>query len=58
MGSYDDLRHVTMLPEVLSIDTTYGTNSEKRPLLVLDGTDNNRENFTALRAFLPSFLPS
>jgi hypothetical protein len=27
---------------------------EKRPLLVFAGTDNNRENFTALRVFLPS----
>jgi hypothetical protein len=53
-GSDEDLRYVTMFPEVLSIDTTYGTNREKRPLLVFAGTDNNRKNFTALRAFLPS----
>jgi hypothetical protein len=53
-GSDEDLRYITMFPEVLSIDTTYGTNREKRPLLVFAGTDNNRKNFTALRAFLPS----
>jgi hypothetical protein len=53
-GSDEDLRYITMLPEVLSIDTTYGTNREKRTLLVFDGTDNNRKNFTALRAFPPS----
>jgi hypothetical protein len=52
--SDEDLRYITMFPEVLSIDTTYGTNREKRPLLVFAGTDNNRKNFTALRAFLPS----
>jgi hypothetical protein len=43
-----------MLPEVLSIGTTYETNGEKRLLLVFVGTDNNRKNFTALRTFLPS----
>jgi hypothetical protein len=53
-GSDEDLRHITMFPEVLSINTTYGTNREKRPLLVFAGTDNNRKNFTAMRAFLPS----
>jgi hypothetical protein len=53
-GSDEDLRYITMFPEVLSIDTTYGTNREKRTLLVFAGTDNNRKNFTALRAFLPS----
>jgi hypothetical protein len=53
-GSDDDLRYITMCPEVLSIDTTYGANREKRPLLVFSGTDNNRKNLTALRAFLPS----
>jgi hypothetical protein len=53
-GSDEDLRYITMFPKVLSIDTTYGTNREKRPLLVFSGTDNNRKKFTALRAFLPS----
>jgi hypothetical protein len=53
-GSDEDLRYITMFPQVFSIDTTYGTNREKRPLLVFAGTNNNRKNFTALRAFLPS----
>jgi hypothetical protein len=53
-GSDEDLRYITMFPEVLSIDTTYGTNREKRPLLVFPGTYHNRKNFTAMRAFLPS----
>jgi hypothetical protein len=43
-----------MFPEVLSSDTIYRTNREKRPLLVFAGTDHNRENFTAMCAFLPS----
>jgi hypothetical protein len=53
-GSDEDLRYITMFPEVLSIDTTYGKDRENRPLLVFAGTDNNRKNFTVLRAFLPS----
>jgi hypothetical protein len=53
-GSDEDLRYITMFPEVFFIYNTYGTNREKRPLLVFDGTDNNRKNFTVLRAFLPS----
>jgi hypothetical protein len=53
-GSDEDLRYITMFTEVLSIDTNYGMNREKRPLLVFAGTDNNRKNFTAMRAFLPS----
>jgi hypothetical protein len=53
-GSDKDLRYITIFPEVLSIDTTYVTNREKRPLLVFSGTDNNRKNFTAMSAFLPS----
>jgi hypothetical protein len=48
------LRHIIMFPEVISIDITYGTNREKRPLLVLADTDHNQKNFTALSAFLPS----
>jgi hypothetical protein len=53
-GGDEDLRYITMFPEVLSIGTTYGTNREKRHLLVFAGTDNNMKNFTVMRAFLPS----
>jgi hypothetical protein len=53
-GIDEYLRYITMFPEVLSIDTTYGMNREKRPLMVFAGTDNKRKSFTALHAFLPS----
>jgi hypothetical protein len=53
-GSDEDLRYIIMFPEVLSIDTPYGTNREKRPFIVFAGTDNNRKNFTVMCAFLPS----
>jgi hypothetical protein len=54
-GSDEYLRLITMFPEVLSIDTKYGSNQEKILLLVFAGTDQKRKNFTALRAFLSSF---
>jgi hypothetical protein len=54
-GSDEDLRYITMFPEVFSIDTTYGMNREKRPLLVFAGTDNNRK--TSQRC-VPSSLPN
>jgi hypothetical protein len=47
-GSGDDLRHITMFLEVLSIDTAYWTNTEKRPLMVFADTYHNQHNFTAL----------
>jgi hypothetical protein len=53
-GSDADLKHITMFPGVLSIDTTHGKGREKRPLLEFAGTDHNRKNFTVMRAFLPS----
>jgi hypothetical protein len=53
-GSDEDLRYITMFPEVLSIDTTYGMNREKRHFLVFAGTDNNRKNFTALCLCVPA----
>jgi hypothetical protein len=53
-GSDEYLRYITMLPEFLSSDTTYGMNRVKRPLLVFSGTEKNRKNFTVMRAFLPS----
>jgi hypothetical protein len=53
-GSDEDLVHIAIFPEVLSIDTKYGTNRENRPLLVFAGTDHDLKNFTGLQAFLPS----
>jgi hypothetical protein len=51
-GSDEDLRYIAMFPEVISVDTTYGTNREKRQLLLFAGTDFNRKKITALWAFL------
>jgi hypothetical protein len=53
-GSDEDLIYITMFPEVLSIDATYVTKREKRPLLVFSGTDHNCKNLHS-DACLPSF---
>jgi hypothetical protein len=51
---YDDFKFTTTIPGVISFDTTYGTNVERRPLCVGAGTCNNRMNFPVFRAFMPS----
>jgi hypothetical protein len=51
---YDDLKFTTMFPEVVSFDTTYGTNVERIPLCVGAGTCNNRMKFPILSASVPS----
>jgi hypothetical protein len=50
----DDLKFTTFFAEVISFDTTYGTNVERRPLCVGAGTCNNRINSPVFRAFMPS----
>jgi hypothetical protein len=42
-GSDEDLRHIAMFPEVISMDRTYRINREKGFLLVFAGTDHNRK---------------
>jgi hypothetical protein len=52
--TYDDLNFTKMFPEVISFDTTYGTNVERRPLCVGTGTCRNIMMFTVFCALLPS----
>jgi hypothetical protein len=52
-GGDEYLRYITMFSEVLYIDTTYGMNREKRPLLIFAGTDTNMKKITALHVFSP-----
>jgi hypothetical protein len=52
--TYDDLKFTTMFPEVISFNTTYGINVERRPLCVGAGTCNNRMIFPVFHAFMPS----
>ena len=50
----EELRKLTMFPEVLYTDGTNQTNNEKRKLLVLAGKDRFNQEFTGMRVFLPS----
>ena len=43
-----------LFPEVITVDTVYSTNNEKRALFTMSGKDNNGTMFTILRAFLPN----
>ena len=41
-------------PTVVFCDTTFDTNKEDHPLLLLIGKDSNSKTFTILRALLPN----
>lgn len=43
-----------MFPEFFCVDLTFGTNKQRRPLLMMVGCDGYNKTFTAFRAFLPS----
>jgi hypothetical protein len=49
-----DIRFVILIHDPLSVDTTFSTNKDKRPLLIESGKDNNRRNFSVFLCFLPS----
>ena len=42
-----------LFPEVMTVDTVFGTNNENRPLLTMGGKDSNGKMFIFLRAYLP-----
>ena len=50
----EELRLLTMFPEVWFADVTNQTNNEKRQLLVVAGKDGFNQGFTGMRVFLPS----
>ncbi len=50
----DERRLFELYPEVLSVDVTFGTNREGRPLGTSCSFDQNMKTFTPVRAFLPS----
>jgi hypothetical protein len=53
-STLEDIEIFSLFPEILSGDTTFSTNKEKRPLLIGAGKDNNMRNFSDYRYFLPS----
>ena len=50
----EDKRVFSLYPEVMFVDTTFGTNNEKRPLFKIAACDANNKNFTVLNGYLPS----
>jgi hypothetical protein len=52
--TFEDIETFSLFPEILSVDTTFSKNKEKRPLLIGAGKDNHRRNFSVFLCFLPS----
>jgi hypothetical protein len=50
----EDLRSFKMNPHFLAVDTTFGLNKQRRPLLLAVGADGNQKSFTAFQAYMPS----
>ena len=50
----DEMRNISLFPEFLSIDVTFGVNKERRNLLRVCGIDGNFKVFTAFNCFMPS----
>ena len=50
----EELRAVTMFPEFLAVDMTFGVNREQRNLLLIAGIDGHNNVFTAFHCFMPS----
>ena len=50
----EDKRIFSLYPEVMFVDTTFGTNNEKRPLFKIAASDANNKNFTVVNGYLPS----
>jgi hypothetical protein len=46
-STFEDIETFSLVPEILSMDTIFSTNKEKRPLLIEAGKENNRRNFLA-----------
>ena len=50
----EDMRNVTLFPEFLSVDVTFGVNKQRRNLLRVCGIDGIFKVFTAFNCFMPS----
>ena len=50
----EDMRNLSLFPEMLSIDVTFGVNKEQRNLLRVCGIDGNFKVFPAFNCFMPS----
>ena len=48
------MQNISLFPDFLSVDVTFGVNKERRNLLRVCGIDGNYKVFTAFNCFLPS----
>ena len=53
-NNYDEMRLTRMHPESLMVDTTHGTNKERKELFTIASKDGNNRAFNACRAFIPN----
>lgn len=49
-----NVRYFELFPDLIGLDVTFNTNSEKRPMFILVGRTSNGHIIPLLNAFLPS----
>ena len=50
----EEMAKVSLFPEFLSVDVTFGVNKQRRNLLRFCGIDGHKKHFTAFNCFMPS----
>jgi len=50
----EETRKLSMFPEFIAADLTFGVNRQKRSLFVVSGVDGNNKRLTGFRAFMPA----
>ena len=53
-NTHEEMRLTRMHPEALMVDTTHGTNKDRKELFTVTGKDGNNKGFNALRAYIPN----
>ena len=53
-NNYDEIRLTPIHPESLMVDTTHGTDKERKELFTIASKDGNNRAFNACRAFIPN----
>ena len=51
-NNYDEMRLTRMHPGSLMVDTTHGTNKERKELVTIASKEGNNRAFNACRAFI------
>ena len=53
-NNYEKIRLTIMHPESLIVNTTHGTNQEKKEIFTVEGGNGNNLAFNAYRVFIPN----